>query len=224
MKLNQIDLESASEVADSENQALIPEIINPTPGLVVDDDMNVDTRFSFQSSDLDTSFTLSNALKAIPDDILEDARKKVSSLKFPGEAIEDIPNDPLYPLSQIKTEDIYIDDSLRDLLYPHDPIYFPQPSTDDRKDFEINIPESEMIVFKLPSFTFASIKEKELKSALNNIIEDLGLNLKQTLMCKSDKTETKQKIALIKNFNKRLDAIIKQTLKSNFNRMNGLQN
>ena len=139
MKLNQIDLESASEVADSENQALIPEIINPTPGLVVDDDMNVDTRFSFQSSDLDTSFTLSNALKAIPDDILEDARKKVSSLKFPGEAIEDIPNDPLYPLSQIKTEDIYIDDSLRDLLYPRDPIYFPQPSTDDRKDFEIFI-------------------------------------------------------------------------------------
>ena len=224
MKLNQIDLESASEVADSENEALIPEIINPTPGLVVDDDMNVDTQFSFQSSDLDTSFTLSNALKAIPDDILEDARKKVSSLKFPGEAIEDIPNDPLYPLSQIKTEDIYIDDSLRDLLYPRDPIYFPQPSTDDRKDFEINIPESEMIVFKLPSLTFASIKEKELKSALNNIIEDLGLNLKQTLMCKSDKTETKQKIALIKNFNKRLDTIIKQTLKSNFNRMNGLQN
>ena len=124
MKLNQIDLESASEVADSENQALIPEIINPTPGLVVDDDMNVDTRFSFQSSDLDTSFTLSNALKAIPDDILEDARKKVSSLKFPGEAIEDIPNDPLYPLSQIKTEDIYIDNSLRNLLYPCDPIYF----------------------------------------------------------------------------------------------------
>ena len=110
------------------------------------------------------------------------------------------------------------------MLYPRDPIYFPQPSTDDRKDFEINIPESEMIVFKLPSLTFASIKEKELKSALNNIIEDLGLNLKQTLMCKSDKTETKQKIALIKNFNKRLDTIIKQTLKSNFNRMNGLQN
>ena len=223
MKLNQIDL--ASEVADSENEVLIQEIINPTPGLVVNDDMNVDTQFSFQSSDLDTSFTLSNTLKARRlDDILEDARKKVSSLKFPGEAIEDIPNDPLYPLSQIKTEDIYIDDSLRDLLYPRDPIYFPQPSTDDRKDFEINIPESEMIVFKLPSLTFASIKEKELKSALNNIIEDLGLNLKQTLMCKSDKTETKQKIALIKNFNKRLDTIIKQTLKSNFNRMNGLQN
>ena len=42
-----------------------------------------------------------------------------------------MPNDPLYPIIQIKTEGIYIDDSLRDLLYPGDPIYFPQPSTDD---------------------------------------------------------------------------------------------
>ena len=38
MKLNQIDLESASEVANSGNEALIEEIINPTPGLVADDD------------------------------------------------------------------------------------------------------------------------------------------------------------------------------------------
>ena len=206
-KLNQIDLVSTSEVADSENEVLIQEIINPTPGFVVNDSMNVDIHFSFQSNDLDTSFTLSNTLKSRLDDILEDARKKVSSLKFPGEAIEDIPNDPLYPLSQIKTEDIYIDDSLRDLLYPRDPIYFPQPSTDDRKDFEINIPESEMIVFKSPSLTFSSIEKKELKTALNNIIKDLGLNLKQTLMSKSGKTETKQKITLIKNFNKKLDTI-----------------
>ena len=42
MKLSQIDLETASEVADSENEALIEEIINPMPGLVVDDDINVD--------------------------------------------------------------------------------------------------------------------------------------------------------------------------------------
>ena len=94
MKLNQIDLESASEVADSENEALIQEIINPPPGLVVDDDINVDTQFSFQNSNLDTSFTLSNTLKVRLDDILEDARKKVSSLNFPGEATENIPNDP----------------------------------------------------------------------------------------------------------------------------------
>ena len=44
---------------------------------------------------------------------------------------------------------------------------------------------------------------------LNKIIEDLDLNLKQTLMSKSNKTETKQKITLLKNFNKRFDTIKK---------------
>ena len=44
---------------------------------------------------------------------------------------------------------------------------------------------------------------------LNKIIEDLYLNLKQTLMSKSNKTETKQKITLLKNFNERFDTIKK---------------
>ena len=146
MKLNQIDFESATEVADSENEALIQQIINPTLGLIVDDNISVNTQFSFQNSDLDTSFASSDTLKTRLDDILQDARTKISSISYPPEAIpEDIPNDPLYPLSQIKTEDIYIDESLRDMLYPGgEELYFPQPSTDDRKDFEINIPESEM--------------------------------------------------------------------------------
>ena len=69
IKHNQIDLESACEVVDSENEALIKEIINPTPGLVVDDDISVDTQFSFKNSDLDTSFTLSDTLKIRLDDI-----------------------------------------------------------------------------------------------------------------------------------------------------------
>ena len=159
-KLNQAELESARELADSENEVLIEEIINPTPGLIVDDDIDVDTQFIFKNSDLDTSFRLPDTLKTLLDDILEDARKKGSSLNFTGEAIEDIPNDRLYPLSQIETEDIYIGDSLRDLLYPGKTLDFPQPPTDDRKDFEINVPRSDMIVFKLPLLTFASVEKK----------------------------------------------------------------
>ena len=47
------------------------------------------------------------------------------------------------------------------MLYPGgEELYFPQPSTDDRKDFEINIPESEMIASKSPSLTFASVEKK----------------------------------------------------------------
>ena len=67
-----------------------------------------------------------------------------------------------------------------------------------------------MIVFKLPSLTFARLEKKESKTMLNKIIEDLDLNLKQTLMSKSNKTETKQKINLLKKYNKIFDTIKKR--------------
>ena len=135
---------------------------------------------------------------------MEKAREKVSSLKFPGEATEDIPNDSLYPLSQIKTEDIYIDNSLRDMLYPDDPMYFPQPSTDDRKDFELNVSGDDLIAFQSPDLTFVTIVKKDLKDTLDKIIEDLDLNLKETLMSQEDRIQTKQK-----NLNKRFISIKK---------------
>ena len=131
LTINQTGLETATGIADSNSEALIEEIVNPTPGLVVDDAVNVNTQLNFQNSD--TSFILSNTLQERIDDKLEKARNKVRSLKFPGEATDEIPNNPL---SQIKTEEIYIDDGLRDMLYPGNPMFFPQPSTDDRKDFD----------------------------------------------------------------------------------------
>ena len=196
-------------MADADSEALIDEIINPTPGLVVNDALNVDTQLYFQNSDLDTSFTLSNTLQERLDDILEKARNKISSLKFPGEATVDIPNDSLYPHSQIKTEDIYIDDNLRDMLYPGDPMYFKQPSTDNRRDFELNVSRDDLIVFKSPTLNFVSIAKKDLKESLDKIIEDLDLSFKQTLTSEDDRTKTKQKINILKNLNKRFDLIKK---------------
>ena len=196
-------------MADADSEALIDEIINPTPGFVVDDVLNVDTQTDFQNSDLDTSFTLSNTLQERLDDILEKARNKISSLKFPGEATVDIPNDSLYPHSQIKTEDIYIDDNLRDMLYPGDPMYFKQPSTDNRRDFELNVSRDDLIVFKSPTLNFVSIAKKDLKESLDKIIEDLDLSFKQTLTSEDDRTKTKQKINILKNLNKRFDLIKK---------------
>ena len=76
LKLNETDLEVAAEVADAENEALYEEIINPTPGLVVDDDININTQLDFQNSDLDTSFRLSDTLQERIDNILENAREK----------------------------------------------------------------------------------------------------------------------------------------------------
>ena len=202
MKINQINFETTDEVADSENEMLFDEIINPTPDQIVDDNININTQFDFQNSDLDTNFRLNGSLKARLDEIRQDAREKISSVKYPPEPVEDIPNDPL---SQITTEDIYIDDSLTGILNQEKTkLYFPQPSTDDRKDFEINIPDYEMIVFKSPSLTFTTIAKSQLKTLLNNIIEDLDLNL-DLVITKADKTDTKQKITLLKNFVKRYD-------------------
>ena len=160
LTINQTDLETATEIADANSGALIEEILNPTPGLIVDDAVNVDNQLDFEKSDFNTSFTLSNTLQERIDNIFEKARNKVSSLRFPGEATVEIPNDPLYPLSQIKTEDIYIDDSLKDMLYPDDPIVFPQPPTHDRKDFELNVSGDYLIVFKSPALTVVSIARK----------------------------------------------------------------
>ena len=91
-KINQTDLETATDMADADSEALIDEIINPTPCFVVDDILNVDTQLDFQNSDLDTSFILSNTLQERLDDILEKTRIKVSSLKFPGEPTVDVSN------------------------------------------------------------------------------------------------------------------------------------
>ena len=106
-------------------------------------------------------------------------------------------------------EHIYIDDSLKDMLYPGDPIFFPQPSTDDRNVFELNVSGNDLNVFKSPALTVVSIAKKDLKDALDKLIEDLDLNLKQTLMSRDDHTETKQKINILKNLNNRFGLIKK---------------
>ena len=122
-------------MAENSNKAAIDEIVNPTPGLIVHDTVNVDSQLDFEKNDLDTTFRLSNTLQERLDNILEQAGKKVSSLRFPGEVIDEIPNDPLATEKSIETEDIYLDDSLRQLFSSENQLIFPQPSTDDRTDF-----------------------------------------------------------------------------------------
>ena len=163
-------------------------------------------------NDLDTTFRLSNTLQERLDNILEQARKKVSSLKFPGEAIDEIPNDPLSPEKSIKTEDNYFDDSLKQMVAPENLMFFPQPSTGDRRDFEVNVGGDELIVFKSLALTTVSVAKKDLKNALEKIIEDLDLNLKQVQMKNDDRQETKQKINLVKNFINRIDSKNKQNI------------
>ena len=56
-------------------------------------------------------------------------------------------------------------------------MFFLQPSTDDRKDFELNASGDDLIVFKSPVLTIVSIAQKDLNDSLDKIIEDLDLNL-----------------------------------------------
>ena len=95
------------------------------------------------------------------------------------------------------------------MLYPGDPIFFRQPSTDDRKDFELNVSGDGLIAFKSPALTVASIAKKDLRGALDKIIEDLDLNPKHKLMYQDDRTKMKQKINILKNLNNRFGFIKK---------------
>ena len=95
LTINKTDLETAAAMAENSNEAVIDELINSAPGLIVDDTINVDSQLDLKKNDLDATFRLSNTLQERLDNILEKARKKVSSLTFPGEAIDEKPNDPL---------------------------------------------------------------------------------------------------------------------------------
>ena len=224
LTINQTDLETATDAADADSEALFEEIINPTPGYAIDNKVNVDTQFDFQNSDLDTSFKLSNTLQNKLDDLLEKARLRVSNLQFPGEVTVDIPNDASYSDSKIATEDIFIDDSLKDMRYPGNPIYLPQQSTDDWKDFELNVSGDDLIIFKSPTLNFVGVAKEEFKDFFNKIIEDLDLNLKETLMSEENKIETKQKITIVKNINRRFISMKKAYIEQQLNHLSGLIN
>ena len=54
--INKTDLETAVGMAEDSNKVVIDEIINPTPGLIVHDTVNVDSQLDFEKNDLDTIF------------------------------------------------------------------------------------------------------------------------------------------------------------------------
>ena len=203
-KLHEIDLQAASEVADSENENLYREIIDPTPGLILDDEIDIDNQFSFRT-DSDTSDTLPNALKSKLENTLQYARDKVNSILFTPKPVEKIPNNPLYNETEFETEEFYIDESFKNLFYhSQESIYFRKLSTDNRKDFEVNVSENDIIVFKSPSLSLVSVEKKEIKRILDKIIEDLNLKITETLMTGSNKLKTEQKIFTLENLKKKL--------------------
>ena len=184
--------------------------INPTPGFIVHDKINVDRQLDFEKNDLDTTFRLSNTLQERLCSILEQSRKKNCCLKFPGEVVDEIPNNPLSAEKSIETEDIYLDDDLRQLFNPENQLFFLQPSTDDMKDFEVTVSGDDLINFKSPALTTVGIAKKDFKNLLEKIIEDLDINLTQLKMTEAERIETTQKINIVKNIINRFNSTKKK--------------
>ena len=203
LQINAVDLDSAAEKANIDNQRLYQEIINQTPGLVIDDKLDIENQFN-SIEDLNRNQNLSNVMQIRLNKTLEKAKEKINSVYFHSPVFDEIPNNVTFnKTDSIPIEDIYIDESLRDLA---NPIYFPQPSTDDRKDFKVDLQDDQMVVFQSPFLeTSISIQKEDLHNILENIIEDFKLNLNNLDMSVSDSQEMKQKKVIVKNIIEKLD-------------------
>ena len=175
--INKTDLDAADKNAEESNKEVINDIIDPTPGLIVDDTLNLDKQFEYNSNDLERTFDLSNQVQERLDNLLslmKESTRPSIDMWMTEKPTEELPNDPLgSEKSDIKTEDIYTDDNYLDNIQ-----FFPKPSTDDRKDFEIKVGGDDLILYKSPMLTTVNISRKNLKDDLNNILENLNANIK----------------------------------------------
>ena len=131
--------------------------------------------------------------------------------------IEQIPKTPLNNEKTndiIKTEDIFDDDYINDFNY------FLPLSTDDRKDFEIKVSGGDLIAYKSPLLTTVNISKKQLKDALNKILEDLNANIKDFTTI-HDEDQNLKRTRKIERFINKIDLIIKEKLKKNLIKTSG---
>ena len=72
--INKTDLDAAIENADkknkNKNKKIVSDIIDPMPGLFVDDKLNLENQFEYKSNDIEKNLNLSNNLRDHLDNIL----------------------------------------------------------------------------------------------------------------------------------------------------------
>ena len=56
--INNTDLDAAIENADNKNKKIVSDIIDLTPGLFVDDKLNLENQFEYKSNDIDKDLNL----------------------------------------------------------------------------------------------------------------------------------------------------------------------
>ena len=60
MTINKTDLDAAVENADTKNEKIIRDVIDPTPGLFVDDQLNLEDQFKYVSNVIKRGFNVIN--------------------------------------------------------------------------------------------------------------------------------------------------------------------
>ena len=191
---------------------ILNDLINPTPGLFVDDQLNLEDQFKYKSNDIERSFALTSQIQQRLDKVLE---MMIKNNRPPAEIImqkpiEQIPNTSLNNEKTndiIKNGDIFIDDDC-----VNDFNYFPPLSTNDRKDFGTKVSRRGLIVYKSPLLITVNISKKQLKDALNKILEDLNANITDFTTIHSEDQNLKR-IRKIERFIDKIDFIIKKKLK-----------
>ena len=71
IKINKTDLDVAFENADEKNEKIISDVIDPTPGLFVNDQLNLEDHFKYKSNVIERSFNAAKQLQQRLDNILE---------------------------------------------------------------------------------------------------------------------------------------------------------
>ena len=210
--INKTDLDAADKNAEESNKEVINDIIDPTPGLIVDDTLNLGEQFEYNSNDLERTFDLSNQVQERLDNLLslmKESTRPSIDMWMTEKPTEELPNDPLSSeKSDVRTEDIYTDQNYLDNIQ-----LFPKPSTVDRKDFEIKVGGDDLIVYKSLMLTTVNISRKNLKDTLNNILEDLNANIEDFQTHSGQKTN-RRRIRKIKKIINKIDSEEKQFIES----------
>ena len=133
---------------------------------------------------------------------------------------EEIPNNPLSS-EQPEPIDIYLEDNYYDTY--DNKLIFPQLSTDDRKDFELNIAGDDLIItFKSTTLKTVDISRTELKNTLNKIINDLHANVSD-FKTKSNTKATQRQVKKIKNLTEKVNKGDKQHMESRLSSENWIK-
>ena len=219
--INKTEIDTAIENAEESNKEVIDEIIDPTTGLIINKKFNIDGQSKYQTNELEKNYALSNQIQERLDDLLTKMKEKTNLINYTiQKPTEEIPNNPLSS-EQPEPIDIYLEDNYYDTY--DNKLIFPQLSTDDRKDFELNIAGDDLIItFKSTTLKTVNISRKELKNTLNNIINDLHANVSD-FKTKSNTKATQRQVKKIKNLTEKVDKGDKQHMESRLSSENWIK-